>query len=86
MSTSEQFETSARLRDAMRWDPHDGTLSGGERALAAVVHTLVDHFDRLDGRDQLAIASALAAVGAETAAAEAPLRALLADRDGREDR
>lgn len=77
-TTREEFEDRRELRRALGWDPDDGTLSGGERALAAIVRTLDAHFDRLDGREQLTIASALAAVGAETTAAEGPFRDALA--------
>lgn len=71
----EEFQGRERLSQALGWDADDGTLSGGERALAATLHSLAKHFDRLDGPDQAQIAAALTAVADDTGAAEAPVRA-----------
>ena len=48
----------------------DGTLSGGEVALAKIVRVLSAEFDALDGTDQEAVATALGKVAQETLSAE----------------
>lgn len=81
-TTREQFEAQPTLNQALNeWSPDDGWLSAGQIALASTVHALVDHFDRLDGQYQMAIANALAAVAEETSASEEYVRAAIgADR------
>ncbi|MFL0580660.1 hypothetical protein [Dietzia sp. 179-F 9C3 NHS] len=79
-ATRQTFEADPTFRRALSWNPDDGTLSGGERALAAVVHVLEEHFDRLDGPMQLDLAAALSAVADSTAAAEADARRILSRR------
>lgn len=79
-NTREQLEQREDLRPALTWALEDGTLSGGERALASTLHTLVEHFDRLDGKHQQAIIESLAAVTEETVALESQARAILARR------
>lgn len=48
----------------------DGTLSGGEAALAKIVRVLTAEFDALDGPEQEAVATALGKVAQETLSAE----------------
>lgn len=71
----DEFEGRERLSRVLAWDADDGTLSGGEYALVATLHALVEHFDRLDGPEQTQIAAALTTVAAGTTAEEAPIRA-----------
>lgn len=65
------------LSRAINWDADDATLSGSERALAAVVSALVADFDALDGEQQRAIADVLAHQAADTERAEAAARKIL---------
>lgn len=65
------------LSRAATWDSTDATLSGSERALAAVVSALVADFDALDGAEQRAIADVLSRQAADTERAEAEARKLL---------
>ncbi|MFL0579633.1 hypothetical protein [Dietzia sp. 179-F 9C3 NHS] len=78
MQVQDKFEQDPLLAPALGWDPDSGVLSGGERALATVVRTLSDHFDRLDGRIQKALVATLAGSAAETAAAEDEAARILA--------
>lgn len=65
------------LSRAINWDADDATLSGSERALAAVVSALVADFDALDGEEQRAIADVLTRQAEDTESAEAAARKIL---------
>ena len=65
------------LSRAINWDADDATLSGSERALAAVVSALVADFDVLDGEHQRAIADVLTRQAEDTERAEAAARKIL---------
>lgn len=65
------------LSRAATWDSTDATLSGSERALAAVVSALVADFDALDGEYQRAIADVLSRQAEDTERAEAEARKIL---------
>ena len=71
------FSDHPRLSRALKWDADDATLSGGERALAAVLAALANDFDALDGAEQRAIADTLTAQAEETERDEAAARKLL---------
>jgi hypothetical protein len=53
------------------FDASDGTLSGGEVAIARIVSALRKDWDRLDGQQQRALVSALEASTQATEEAEA---------------
>ena len=53
------------------FDPNDGTLSGGEMAIARIVSALRADWDRLDGQQQRALITALEASTQATEEAEA---------------
>ena len=74
---SELISAHPVLSRAATWDSSDATLSGSERALAAVVSVLVADFDALDGEQQRAIADVLTRQAEDTERAEAEARALL---------
>ena len=76
-TTRELIATDPVLSRAATWDSTDATLSGSERALAAVVSALVADFDALDGEQQRAIADVLTRQAADTERAEAESRKLL---------
>lgn len=59
----------------------DPTLSGSERAQAVITTALVDFWDRLDGRQQRAIVTALEQSTLETEKAEAWARQRIAEAD-----
>lgn len=56
------------------FDTSDGTLSGGEVAIARIVDALVKDWDRLDGQQQRSLVSALEASTQATEEAEAFVR------------
>lgn len=74
---SEMISAHPLLSRATTWDADDATLSGGERALAAVVSALVADFDALDGAEQRAIADVLTRQAEDTERAEAEARKIL---------
>lgn len=74
---SELISAHPLLSRAATWDSSDATLSGSERALAAVVSALVADFDALDGEHQRAIADVLSRQAEDTERAEADARAML---------
>lgn len=74
---SELISAHPSLSRAATWDSTDATLSGSERALAAVVSALVADFDALDGEHQRAIADVLTRQAEDTERAEAEARKLL---------
>ena len=74
---SDLISAHPSLSRATEWDAGDATLSGSERALAAVVSALVADFDALDGEQQRAIADVLTRQAEDTERAEAEARALL---------
>ena len=76
-TTRELISTDPVLSRAAEWDSSDATLSGSERALAAVVSALVADFDALDGEQQRAIADVLTRQAADTERAEAESREIL---------
>lgn len=53
------------------FDPNDGTLSGGEMAIARIVSALRADWDRLDGQQQRALITALETSTQATEEAEA---------------
>lgn len=71
------FSDHPRLSRALEWDANDETLSGGERALAAIVAALANDFDAMDAAEQRAIADTLTAQAEETERDEAAARKLL---------
>lgn len=76
-TTRELISANPLLSRAATWDSSDATLSGSERALAAVVSALVADFDALDGEQQRAIADVLSRQAEDTERAEAEARKLL---------
>ena len=76
-TTRELISDHPLLSRAATWDSSDATLSGSERALAAVVSALVADFDALDGEQQRAIADVLSRQAEDTERAEAEARKLL---------
>lgn len=74
---SEMISTHPLLSRAVTWDSDDATLSGSERALAAVVSALVADFDALDGEHQRAIVDVLTRQTEDTERAEAEARKIL---------
>lgn len=74
---SELISAHPSLSRAVTWDSDDATLSGSERALAAVVSALVADFDALDGEHQRAIADVLTRQAEDTEHAEAEARKIL---------
>lgn len=74
---SELISAHPVLSRAVRWDASDATLSGSERALAAIVAALVADFDALDGEQQRAVADVLVRQAEDTERAEAEAREIL---------
>lgn len=74
---SELIAAHPVLSRAVRWDASDATLSGSERALAAIVAALVADFDALDGEQQRAVADVLVRQAEDTERAEAEAREIL---------
>lgn len=76
-TTDELMSAHPLLSRAVVWDASDATLSGSERALAAVVSALVADFDALDGEQQRAVADVLTRQAEDTERAEAQSREIL---------
>lgn len=74
---SELISAHPSLSRATKWDAGDATLSGSERALAAIVSALSADFDALDGAQQRALADVLARQAEDTERAEADARKIL---------
>mgnify|MGYP006867441674 FL=1 len=74
---SDLISAHPSLSRATTWDANDATLSGSERALAAIVSALVADFDALDGAQQRALADVLARQAEDTERAEAEARKIL---------
>ena len=74
---SDLISAHPSLARATKWDANDATLSGSERALAAIVSALVADFDALDGAQQRALADVLARQAEDTERAEAEAREIL---------
>lgn len=74
---SQRLAAHPTLARALRWDPADATLAGGERALASVVAALAADFDVLDGAEQRALVDLLEGQTRETEDAEAAARRIL---------
>lgn len=74
---SEMISAHPLLSRSTTWDADDATLSGSERALAAVVSALVADFDALDGEQQRAIVDVLTRQAEDTERAEAAARKIL---------
>ena len=74
---NELISAHPALSRATEWDASDATLSGGQRALAAIVSALVADFDALDGAQQRALADVLARQAEDTERAEADAREML---------
>lgn len=55
----QSLETLFQSAGTPRYDENDPTLSGGERAFAALITTLLEHWDRLDGHQQRALVEVL---------------------------
>ena len=74
---NELISAHPSLSRAAKWDASDATLSGSERALAAIVSALSADFDALDGAQQRALADVLARQAEDTERAEAAARKIL---------
>ena len=74
---NELISAHPALSRAAKWDANDATLSGSERALAAIVSALSADFDALDGTQQRALADVLARQAEDTERAEADAREML---------
>lgn len=74
---SDLISAHPSLSRATEWDASDATLSGGQRALAAIVSALSADFDALDGAQQRALADVLARQAEDTERAEADARKML---------
>lgn len=74
---SDLISAHPSLSRATKWDANDATLSGSERALAAIVSALSADFDALDGAQQRALADVLARQAEDTERAEADARKIL---------
>lgn len=74
---NELISAHPSLSRATKWDASDATLSGGQRALAAIVSALVADFDALDGAQQRALADVLTRQAEDTERAEAEARKIL---------
>jgi hypothetical protein len=70
MDIEKHFISNPRLAQATQWDRNDGTLAGGEKALAAIVSTLLEEAHRLDAAELTALAETLTAYAQEVQAAE----------------
>lgn len=70
MSIEEHLMSEPKLAQAAQWDRNDGTLAGGEKALAAIVSTLLEEAHRLDAAELTALAETLTAYAQEVQAAE----------------
>lgn len=70
MDINEYLVSNPRLAQATQWDRNDGTLAGGEKALAAIVSTLLEEAHRLDAAELTALAETLTAYAQEVQAAE----------------
>ena len=70
MDIEKHFISNPRLVQATQRDRNDGTLAGGEKALAAIVSTLLEEAHRLDAAELTALAETLTAYAQEVQAAE----------------
>lgn len=70
MDIEKHFISNPRLAQATQWDRNDGTLAGGEKALAAIVSTLLEEAHRLDAAELTALAETLTTYAQEAQAAE----------------
>jgi len=70
MDIEEHLMSNPRLAQAAQWDRNDGILAGGEKALAAIVSTLLEEAHRLDAAELTALAETLTAYAQEVQAAE----------------
>jgi hypothetical protein len=70
MNIEEHLMSNPKLAQAAQWDRNDGTLAGGERALAAIVGTLVEEAHRLDAAALTDLAEMLTTYAREVQAAE----------------
>jgi hypothetical protein len=65
MNIDDYIESDPKLAPAMQWATNDGTLAGGERALAVIVDALVQQAHRLDAAELTALANAMTAYAKE---------------------
>jgi len=70
MNIDDYIESDPKLAPAMQWATNDGTLAGGERALAVIVDALVQQAHRLDAAELTALATTLTTYAQEVQAAE----------------
>jgi hypothetical protein len=70
MNIEEHLMSKPKLAQAAQWDRNDGTLAGGEKALAAIVDTLLEEAHRLDAAELTALAETLTAYAQEVQAQE----------------
>ncbi|MFD6815206.1 hypothetical protein [Enteractinococcus coprophilus] len=70
MNIEDHLMSKPKLAQAAQWDKTDATLAGGERALAAIVDTLLEEAHRLDAAELTALAETLTAYAQEVQAAE----------------
>lgn len=70
MDVRQRIDNNPLLAPALKWDSEDGTLSGGEAALARVIQVLAADFDALDADQQQALGDLVEGVASETLEAE----------------
>lgn len=70
MDIAQHLMSKPKLAQAARWNKADGTLSGGERALATIVDALLADASRLDATELTALAETLTTYAQEVQTAE----------------
>lgn len=70
MNIEEHLMSKPELAQAAQWDKNDGTLAGGERALAVIVDALREETHRLDAAALTALAETLTTYAKEVQSAE----------------
>jgi len=70
MDIEQHLMSKTKLAQAAQWDKTDGTLSGGEKALAVIVDALREEAPRLDAAELTDLAETLTAYAEEVQAAE----------------
>lgn len=86
MNIDDYIESDPKLAPAMQWATDDGTLAGGERALAVIVDALVQQAHRLDAVELTALANVMTAYAQEVQTSEDAGRKIIERLQGQQER